>query len=92
MAFTARDDWKTGDDYPADRMVELEAAVEAKAAKGDKGDAGDRGPAGADGADGARGEKGDKGDKGDPGEPGADLTAEVADLETRVAALEAAAE
>lgn len=33
-----------------------------------------------------------KGDKGDPGEPGADLTAEVADHESRIAALEAAAE
>lgn len=40
----------------------------------------------------ARGEKGAKGDKGDRGEPGADLTSEVADLEARVAALEAAAE
>lgn len=33
-----------------------------------------------------------KGDKGDPGEPGADLTAEVDDHESRIAALEAAAE
>lgn len=27
VAFIARDDWKTGDEYPAARMVELEAAV-----------------------------------------------------------------
>lgn len=32
MAFTARDDWKTGDEYPAARMVELEAAVAAPVA------------------------------------------------------------
>ena len=51
MAFTARDDWKTGDKYPAARMVELEAAVEAKAEKGDKGDKGDKGEDGADGKD-----------------------------------------
>ncbi|MGC3905689.1 hypothetical protein ACYB2S_13700 [Corynebacterium variabile] len=48
MAFTARDDWKDGDKYPAARMVELEAAVEAKAEKGDKGD---KGEDGADGKD-----------------------------------------
>lgn len=62
--------------------------------KGDKGDPGEAGPKGdtgapgKDGADGAPGAKGDKGDKGDPGEPGADLTAELAALEARVAALE----
>lgn len=33
-----------------------------------------------------------KGDKGDQGEPGADLTAELAALEARVAALETPAE
>lgn len=32
MAFTARDDWKDGDKYPAARMVELEAAVAAPVA------------------------------------------------------------
>ncbi len=51
MAFTARDDWKDGDEYPAARMVELEAAVEAKAAKGDKGDPGTDGKDGVDGKD-----------------------------------------
>ena len=57
--------------------------------KGDKGDKGDPGAPGKDGADGAPGAKGDKGDKGDPG---ADLTAELAALEARVAALETPAE
>lgn len=37
MAFTPRDDWKAGDEYPADRMIELESEVAAKAAKGEPG-------------------------------------------------------
>lgn len=87
----AKTDWANGDELTAAEMNALGTEVNDKAAKGDKGDPGERGergPAGADGADGARGEKGDKGD---PGEPGADLTAEVADHESRIAALEAAA-
>lgn len=81
MAFTARDDWKDGDKYPAARMVELEAAVEAKAAKGDKGDKGDAGAPGKDGA---------KGETGTPGKDGKDLSAEVAALDARITALETA--
>ncbi|MGP5930340.1 hypothetical protein [Corynebacterium glyciniphilum] len=37
---------------------------------------------------GPKGDQGPPGPKGDQGEPGADLTAELADLEARVAALE----
>ena len=86
-----------------DAVANIELAPGPKGDKGDKGDTGDPGPAGKDGADGAPGAKGDKGDtgapgkdgapgakgdKGDKGDPGADLTAEMADLEARVAALE----
>lgn len=53
---------------------------------GPKGDKGDIGPAG------AKGDPGDPGPKGDKGDPGADLTAELAALEARVAALETPAE
>ena len=69
--------------------------------KGDKGDPGPEGPAGPKGDQGEPGATGPKGDKGDPGEtgpkgdkgdPGADLTAELAALEARVAALETPAE
>lgn len=31
MAFTPRNDWKTGDEYPASRVIELEKAVAAAA-------------------------------------------------------------
>ena len=67
------------------------------ATPGPKGPKGDKGDPGADGAQGPKGDPGDpgadgaqgpKGDKGDPGEPGADLSAELAALESRVAALE----
>lgn len=69
--------------------------------KGDQGDIGPSGPAGPKGDQGEPGATGPKGDKGDPGEtgpkgdkgdPGADLTAELAALEARVAALETPAE
>ena len=63
--------------------------------KGDPGAPGDPGPKGDKGEPGAPGAKGDPGDpgpKGDKGDPGADLTAELAALEARVAALETPAE
>lgn len=60
--------------------------------KGDPGAPGDTGPKGDKGDPGETGPKGDPGAKGDQGEPGADLTAELAALEARVAALETPAE
>ena len=75
-------------------VANVELTPGPKGNKGDKGDPGTPGKDGADGAPGAKGDKGDKGDpgakgdKGDPGDPGADLTAELASLEARVAALE----
>ena len=61
-------------------------------APGDPGPKGDKGEPGAPGAPGAKGDPGDPGPKGDKGDPGADLTAELAALEARVAALETPAE
>ena len=97
MAYTATS-WVNGSEpaINAANLNKLEAGVVAAheavsnveltpGPKGNKGDKGDPGAPGKDGADGAPGAKGDKGDKGDPG---ADLTAELADLEARVAALE----
>lgn len=46
------------------------------------------GPEGPQGEKGDTGDTGPQGEKGDQGEPGADLTAELAALESRVAALE----
>ena len=101
MAYTATS-WVNGSEpaINAANLNKLEAGVVAAheavanielapGPKGDKGDKGDPGAPGKDGADGAPGAKGDKGDKGDPG---ADLTAELAALEARVAALETPAE
>lgn len=86
MAFEAKE-WKTGDEYPAARMTELEAAVVAKAAKGDKGDPGK------DGKDGAPGKDGEKGDPGVKGDPGKDAEAQfTADEVTKLKALAAEAE
>ena len=97
MAYTATS-WVNGSEpaINAANLNKLEAGVVAAqeavsnveltpGPKGNKGDKGDPGAPGKDGADGAPGAKGDKGDKGDPG---ADLTAELAALEARVAALE----
>ena len=101
MAYTATS-WVNGSEpaINAANLNKLEAGVVAAheavsnveltpGPKGNKGDKGDPGAPGKDGADGAPGAKGDKGDKGDPG---ADLTAELAALEARVAALETPAE
>ena len=88
----AKIDLADGDALTAAEMNALGTEVNAKAAKGDKGDPGERGERGERGPAGADGSDGVKGDKGDPGEPGADLTTEVADHESRIAALEAAAE
>ena len=81
-----------------------EAVTNVELTPGPKGDQGDIGPEGPEGPKGdkgdpgATGQKGDQGEpgadgaKGDRGEPGADLTAELAVLEARVAALETPAE
>lgn len=78
-----------------------------KGEKGEKGDTGQQGPQGPQGATGPQGPKGDKGDKGDPGESvtvdtalsdtsmnpvqNKVIQAKIAELEARVAALEAPA-
>ena len=97
MAYTATS-WVNGSEpaINAANLNKLEAGVVAaheavsnvELAPGPKGDKGDKGDPGAPGKDGADGAPGAKGDKGDEGDPGADLTAELADLEARVAALE----
>ena len=72
-----------------------EGPAGAAGAKGDQGDPGPEGPKGPKGDKGDPGEPGTdgaQGPKGDQGEPGADLTAELAALEARVAALETPAE
>ena len=89
MAFMPKE-WKDGaaggTPITAAELNRIEAGIaEVELTPGPPGDKGDKGDTGAPGKDGA---KGDKGDKGDTGEPGADLTAELADLEARVAALE----
>ena len=101
MAYTATS-WVNGSEpaINAANLNKLEAGVSAAhdavanveltpGPKGDKGDPGLEGPAGPKGDQGEPGATGPKGDKGDPG---ADLTAELAALEARVAALETPAE
>ena len=95
MAYTATS-WVNGSEpaINAANLNKLEAGVVAahdavasvELTPGPKGDQGDAGPKGDPGA------PGDPGPKGDKGEPGADLTAELAALEARVAALETPAE
>lgn len=78
----------------AARLNHIEAGIEAKAEKGADGAKGATGAAGADGAKGDTGAAGADGAKGDTGAAGAkgaagkDLTAELAALDARVAALE----
>lgn len=104
MAYTATS-WVNGSEpaINAANLNKLEAGVVAaheavanvELAPGPKGDQGDIGPEGPEGPEGPKGDKGDPGEtgpKGDQGEPGADLTAELAALEARVAALETPAE
>ena len=95
MAYTATS-WVNGSEpaINAANLNKLEAGVVAahdavasvELTPGPKGDQGDAGPKGDPGA------PGDPGPKGDKGDPGADLTAELAALEARVAALETPAE
>lgn len=72
MAFTAKTDWKNGDEFKAADVNRIEAGIAAKAAKGDKGDPGEQGPPGEQGLKGDTGAPGADGAKGDKGEPGAD--------------------
>lgn len=48
MAFTAKTDWKTGDEFKAADVNRIEAGIAEKAAKGDKGDPGEKGDPGKD--------------------------------------------
>ena len=101
MAYTATS-WVNGSEpaINAANLNKLEAGVSAahdavanvELTPGPKGDKGDPGPGGPAGPKGDQGEPGATGPKGDKGDPGADLTAELAALEARVAALETPAE
>ena len=101
MAYTATS-WVNGSEpaINAANLNKLEAGVSAahdavanvELTPGPKGDKGDPGPEGPAGPKGDQGEPGATGPKGDKGDPGADLTAELAALEARVAALETPAE
>ena len=75
-----------------DAVASVELTPGPKGDPGAPGDPGPKGDKGEPGAPGAKGDPGDPGPKGDKGEPGADLTAELAALEARVAALETPAE
>ena len=75
-----------------DAVANVELTPGPKGDPGAKGDTGAKGDKGEPGAPGAKGDPGDPGPKGDKGDPGADLTAELAALEARVAALETPAE